>query len=241
VPDTTASASAATPAPKSLAARVIGILMSPRETYAQVTIRPRWLGVFLLVILVGGLAGAIFSATQVGQRAIFDQQISQMEASGRHLTDDQMQRMEGMLPYYKYFAPVFQLVFFGIGGLIVAGAAFAVFSAILGGDATFRQVFAVVAHSGVVLTLAGLFALPIDYAKETMSSPTSLIVFLPMIDESSFAAKLLGSFDLFRIWWTINLAIGLGVLYRRRTGPIAASLIIIYTALAVLYAAVMSA
>jgi hypothetical protein len=66
-------------------------------------------------------------------------------------------------------------------------------------------------------------------------------VFLPMIDESSFAAKLLGSFDLFRIWWTINLAIGLGVLYRRRTGPIAASLLIIYTALAVLYAAVMSA
>ena len=79
------------------------------------------------------------------------------------------------------------------------------------------------------------------YAKRSFDSPTSLMVFLPMLDETSFAAKLLGSFDLFRIWWAINLSIGLGVLYRRRTAPIAGSMVIIYIALAVLYAAAISA
>jgi Yip1 domain len=241
VPDTIAPASAATVASKSLAARVVGVLTSPRDTYAQVAARPRWLGAFLVAVLVAGLAGAVFSATEVGQRAIFDQQVSQMEAWGRHLTDAEMQRMEGMLPNYKYMAPVFQFAFFGIAGLIVAGAAFAVFTGLMGGDATFKHVFAVVAHSGVVLALAALFSLPLNYARETMSSPTSLMVFLPMLDETSFAARLLGSFDLFRIWWAINLSIGLGVLYRRRTAPIAWSLVIIYIALAVLYAAVVTA
>jgi Yip1 domain len=241
VPDTIASASAATVASKGLGARIVGVLMSPREIYAEVAARPRWLGVFLFVVLVSGLAGAMFSVTEVGQRAIFDQQVSQMEASGRHLSDAEMQRMEAMLPFYKYLAPFFQLAFLGMGGLIVAGAAFGVFTAFLGGDATFRQVFAVVAHSGVVLTLAALFVLPLDYARETMASPTSLTVFLPMLEETSFPAKLLGSFDLFRIWWTINLAIGLGVLYRRRTVPIVTALVIIYAVLALLYAVVMTA
>jgi len=241
VPDTIATASAATAAPGGLAARLVGVLTMPRATYAQVAARPQWLGAFLVVVLVAGLAGAVFSATEVGQRAILDQQVSQMEAWGRHLTDAEMQRMAGMLPTYKYLAPIFQLAFFGLGALIVSGAAFVVLSAILGGEATFEQVFAVVAHSGVVLAAAALFALPLDYARETMSSPTSLTVFLPMLEESSFAARLLGSFDLFRMWWAISLAIGLGVLYRRRTAPIAGTLVIIYMALAVLYAAVTAA
>jgi hypothetical protein len=241
VPDTIAPASPATVASRSLAARIVGVLTSPRDTYAQVAARPRWLGAFVVVVLVAGLAGALFSATEVGQRAIFDQQVSQMEAWGRHLTDADMRQMQGMLPTYKYLAPLFQFVFFGVAGVAVAAAAFGVFTALMGGDATFRQVFAVVAHSGVVLALAALVSLPLDYARESMSSPTSLTVFLPMLDESSFAAKLFGSFDLFRLWWAISVSIGLGVLYRRRTAPIAATLVIIYIALALLYAAAVTA
>ena len=180
-------------------------------------------------------------ATEVGQRAIFNQQLEQMEASGRHLSDAQVQTFERMLPYYKYFAFIIQLVIFGLGGVIVAGLALGVFNALLGGDASFKQVFAVVAHSGMVLTLGGLFTLPLDYARETVASPTSLTVFLPMLEDNTFLAKFLGSFDLFRIWWAMNLAIGLGVLYRRRTGPIATTLLIIYAALALVYAAVTTA
>ena len=51
-----------------------------------------------------------------------------------------------------------------------------------------------------------------------MSSPTNLAVFLPFLDESSFLARLLGSIDLFFIWWMLSLAIGLGVLYRSAPG-----------------------
>jgi len=108
-------------------------------------------------------------------------------------------------------------------------------------DATFKQVYAVVAHSGVVIAVQQLFTLPLDYVRETLSSPTNLAVFLPFLDENSFPARLLGSIDLFVIWWSINLAIGLGVLYRKRTGPIATTLLVIYVTIGLVIAAVKTA
>jgi uncharacterized membrane-anchored protein len=46
--------------------------------------------------------------------------------------------------------------------------------------------------------------------------------------------------DLFIVWWLIVLAIGLGVLYRRRTQPIAISLLAVYALIALSIATVMS-
>ena len=57
----------------------------------------------------------------------------------------------------------------------------------------------------------------------------------------SLPARLLGSVDLFQIWWIMSLAIGLGVLSRKRTAPIATSLIVIYLAIGVVIAAIKTA
>ncbi len=54
-------------------------------------------------------------------------------------------------------------------------------------------------------------------------------------------ARLLGSIELIYIWWMVSLSIGLGVLYRKRTGPIAISLLLIYVAIGVIIAAVKTA
>jgi hypothetical protein len=230
-----------TTVPKSLPARIIGILTAPRATYADVAARPRWLGVLVFVVLVGAGATFVFLSTEVGKQAMLDQQVRMMESFGVKLNDAMYQQMEQRLAIARYTGPIFQAIFLPLTGLLVAGIAFAVFNAILGGSATFKQVFAVVAHSAVVITLAGLFGLPLAYARETMSSSTSLAVFLPFLDENSFAARFLGAVDLFQIWWLVSLAIGLGVLYRRKTGPIAAGLIVVYVAIGLVIAAVKTA
>ena len=61
-----------------------------------------------------------------------------------------------------------------------------------------------------------------------------------MVEEDSFIGRLMGAIDIFLIWWIVVLAIGLGVLYRRRTQPIAASLLVVYGIIALCIAAVMS-
>ena len=225
----------------SLPARIIGVVTSPRATFADVAARPRWLGVLAFVVVVGGVATFVFLSTDIGKQALFDQQLRWVESFGGKLNDAAYERMEAGLERAAYTGSIFQMILLPMMALMISGIALGVFNAILGGDATLKQVFAVVAHSGVVITLAQLFGLPLGYARETMSSVTNLGVFFPFLDESSFLARFFGSIDLFQIWWIVILAIGFGVLYRKRTGPIATTMLIVYVSIGFAIAAIKSA
>jgi hypothetical protein len=240
--DTVVVQSSASAAPPGLAARAFGALTSPRATYAAVAARPRWFGALLLVLALSMTSVFAFLSTDVGKDAFLDQQVRQAEAfSGRPMTDAQYDRVQAMLPYSRYVAAGAQLVLLPLAALAIAGISFAVFSALLGAGGTFKQTFAVVVHSGMVLVVSQLFTTPLNYARETMSSATNLAVFTPFLDDTSFVARMLGSIDLFILWWAISLAIGLGVLYKKRTGAIATSLIVVYVAIGIIIAAYKSA
>jgi hypothetical protein len=86
-----------------------------------------------------------------------------------------------------------------------------------------------------------LFSTPLAYARESVASATNLAVFLPFLDERSFAARLLGSIDLTFIWWMISLSIGLGILYRKRTSPIATTMLVVYVVIGLIIAAIKTA
>jgi hypothetical protein len=225
---------------RGLVARVGGVLTSPRATYADIAARPHWLGAMLVVMVATILPVMWLLQTEVGRRAGIDMQLEALESFGMTVTDDQYRQMERMAPYAGYFTAASQLVAFPLVTLAIAGIAFAIFNGGLGADATFRQVFAVVVFSSVVTALRTLFSTPLNYARESMSNPTSLAAALPVVGDNTFAARLLGSIDLFLIWWLVSLSIGLGVLYRRRTAPIATTMLIVYGAIALMIAAVRS-
>ena len=238
--DATAPAPPAPPS-RGLFGRVIGILMSPRATYAEVAAHPRWLGALAFVVVMNIGASLVFFSTPVGQQAALDQQLRTMESFGRHITDAQYEQMQRAGAYIGTLAAAGQLISAPLVSLILAGIAFAVLTAGMGGDASFKQVFAVVTHSGFLIVLQQLFVLPLDYARETLTSPTNLAVFLPFLDENTFVARLFGGIDLFIIWWMMSLAIGLGVLYKRRTAPIATTMFVVYGVLALALAAIRTA
>jgi hypothetical protein len=178
--------------------------------------------------------------TEEGKQAALDQRVSQMEAFGSHVDDAQYERMRQGMAMAPYFAGGSILVIAPIMVTIISGILFAVFNAAMGGEASFKQLFSVVVHAGAVSTLSAVFTGPLNYFRGAVGSATNLGVLLPMIDEKSFVGRLLGMTDLFIIWWLIVLAIGLAVLYRRRTQPIAISLLAIYAVIALAFAAVMS-
>jgi hypothetical protein len=123
---------------------------------------------------------------------------------------------------------------------IIAGILLWVFSMLMGGNGTFKQVYAVLAHSGVVSTLAAAFSAGLVLAGVPPSGVrppgANLGVFVPFLEESSFVAVLLTSIDLILVWWLITLATGLAVLYKRRTGGIATSLVGVYVVIALIIA-----
>jgi Yip1 domain len=226
---------------KNVVARLLGVLFSPRSAYADVAASPRWLGALLIVVIISGGSTFAFLSTDIGKNAMLDQQMRTMESFGIKVNDQAVQRMESSAARAPYFGAVSQAILLPIAAAALAGVLFAIFNAILGGDAKYKQVFAVVVHSGAIVALGALFVLPIDYFRESLSSPTTLLVFLPFLDENSFVARLFGWIDLVRIWWFVSLAIGLGVLYRKRTGPIAMTLLALYGAIALVIAAIQSA
>jgi hypothetical protein len=57
-----------------------------------------------------------------------------------------------------------------------------------------------------------------------------------MLEENGFLASFLGAIDLFLVWWVFALAIGLAVLYRRRTRPVAIGLLTTYGVIALGFA-----
>jgi hypothetical protein len=227
-------------APRGLLSRILGIVFAPGETFEDVVRAPRWLGVLAFVTIVGVLTIGGFLTTEVGQQAWLDQQEDQAVSWGREMTDEQFAGLEKFAPYVGYFTMGAMLVFIPVVTLIFAGILFAVFNGALGGRARFKELFAVCAHAGVISALNWIFVMPLNYLRESLSSPTNLSVLAPMLEQGSFLASLLGTVDLFIVWWVVVLGIGLAVLYRRSAKPVIVSLLAVYAVIALCIAAARS-
>jgi hypothetical protein len=229
----------ATPAPLPLLSRVIGVITSPGVTFKSIVAHPRWLGVLVLTTVVGAVFSALPMTTEGGQQAALDTQVKTMESMGMQISDDAYAAMQRGASRMAYTTAIGALVMSPIMAVVLSGILFAVF-AIAGGGATFKQVFTVYAHSGVVMTVSALFAGTINYFRQSMTSASNLNVMLPMLEEGSFVARLAGFVDVFAIWWLIVLSIGLAVAYRKRTQSVAIIIFSIYAVIALAVAGIMS-
>jgi Yip1 domain len=229
-----------TPATKGLIARFIGIITAPRATFESVVATPKWLGMLVLTTLIVAAGSALPLTTEGGRDALLEQQVRAMEGFGMQVNDQMYQQLQKRNAIAPYTTAGSIVLMSPIITAVIAGILFAIFNAAMGGTATFKQVYAVIIHAGVVQALGQLFTGPLNYVRESMTSATSLAVLLPMLPDGSFAARLAGMIDLFLIWWVVVLAMGLAVLYRRRTQPIALSLFGVYALIAVGAAAIMS-
>ena len=225
----------------SLGARICGILTSPRKTFERLDGDLRW-AVAVLALSVGGgavLNTALLSA-DFAQREILEQQVASMEALGVTVTDEihaGLVRANESAPYASLGV---KLIGVPTICVLLAGLLYSVGYGLFGAGANFVQVFAVVAHTYVVLLVREVFAVPLNYVRESVTSPTTLVPFAPMIAEGSFAFNLLSAVDLFMVWWIMILAIGLAVVWKRRTAPIAITLYGIYAGVALISAALLT-
>jgi hypothetical protein len=216
-----------------LVARFTGVIFSPRDTFQNVAAHPRVLGMLVVICVLSAAVLGVFFNTQVGQDAWVE-----AATRGREMSDQQYDAIQRMSAFAGYLAIGQAVIGTPLMILIVSGILFAIFNAAMGGNATFRQLFAVVTHAWVIPCVSAFFTMPLSYMRGTLTSATSLGVLLPMFDDKSFVGAFLGTIDFFMIWALIVLAIGLAVLFKRRTQPIAISLLSVYVAIALIVAAV---
>lgn len=222
-------------APQGLLTRVIGVIFSPREAFAAVAARPTWLGAVTIAVLISGAAQFFLLSTDVGKELALDQQVSTMEAFGVTISDEAYATMEQSMENARYTGPIFTIIFTPLILLISAGILHVMFGLVGGGNGTYKQVYAVSAHSAIISSLQLVFTTIVTIAAGRAAG-ANLAVFTPTLDDTTFFYKLLSYIDVFYVWSTFVTAVGLAVLYKRRTGPIAMVLLGIYLVFAVLIA-----
>ncbi len=226
--------------PPGLLRRVLGMIWSPQPTLTDALTHQVWIGMLVVTILVPAAGGSLLLSTGVGQRALVERQVQSMVDVGAEVTDEQYERFTGFTRYAAVFQFASLAVTVPLITVIVAALLFVISSGFLGGLATFKQIYTVVVHAGVVFIVQALFVGPMNYVRAEMASPTTLAAFAPMLERDTFAIRFLGVIDLFFIWWIVLLAMGTAVATRGKTQSIAVGLLALYVGAAVGIAFVMT-
>ena len=237
--DAPVSADLGAPKGPNVFARLIGVVFSPRATYAAIVARPKVLGALVITTGIVAVTQGLFFSTPVMQEVLMDQQVRMIESFGVDINDQMYAQMEQGVARAAYTTPISIAVIGPIATAIAAAIILGIWGMLMGGAGTFKQVYAILAHSGIISALQVLFAMPLSYATRRMAGAT-LDAFVPMVEETSFIARFLGAFDLFWVWWCISVAIGVGVLFKRKTGGVAMTFLGIYVCIALVLALVRS-
>jgi Yip1-like protein len=233
---------------KSFAGRIYGVIRHPRATFTMIARAPSWAPVLAATTAVTFLCGIAFLRTEVGQQALADQWERTAAAFGQPVDDEGYAKIEQTArsgSFEVLYAAITALasgpvLVFAISGLLFVVCKRRDNGMFAGSRPSFLQVLAVVAYAGVILALRQIIATPIDYMRESIGSPTTLVQLFSMLDEASPVARFLAIIDMFVIWWIVLLAVGLSVLYQRSTPRLVLAFTGAYIALALLAALAMA-
>src|SRR5215208_1881773 len=223
----------------SLLARITGVVFRPRSTFAAVVMRPRAVGLLIILTAVSCAVTGGFLATDVGQVALVDQWERTALAFGPPVDDARYAEMQNLSRYGVPYAAAIAAVRIPVGATAIASLLYGIFAA-RGRRATFNQALAVTAHAGVILALRDVVAAPLNYVRESLASPATLNQLVGIFDETSPLARFFALIDVFMLWWIVVLSIGVAVLYKTRIRLAVATCIGVYIGIAVLLAGTMA-
>lgn len=221
---TEAAADGEKPLPN-LFTRLIMVFVSPGALFERLKHTPKWLGAFLLVLVLTGAATSLLLPEEMVR-----EQITQGVA-----TDASPEQIEGVERVADFFASpagraasmLLNSTVAGIFFVIFVGIIMLVFNVFMGGEARFKQLFSFTSHASLITAVGSVVSVPLKIAKEDVRAGLNLGLLSPV--DSGFLNNFLTGLDIFAIWATIVLAIGLSKLYMNRSiGGIAIILFIIF-------------
>ena len=218
--------------------RIAGVLGRPRSAMAALVAAPSWLTAWACVLLLWLVPAVWLLSTPVGRQALVDERVRQVEAFGGRMDDATYDGLRRSPPWGAYFTSGGRLLLAPPLTVLVAGG-LVLLAKWEGGSMTTAAALAVAVHASLVLALQQLVATPLHYLRESLTSPTSLAAFLPMLDDGTAAARIAGTLDLFGLWWLWLLALGVAAATGRPARRSLGRLLVIYLGTAAAIAGVM--
>jgi hypothetical protein len=217
-------ANADTPA-LSFPERLLGVFISPTETFADVARKPGFWAP-LIAIVLGALAVIETMVWKIGPERIVRMSIEQ---SGRasSMTPEQIDqavrqgaKITGIVMHIAGIAgpPIVLLIIAGIGLLIV--------NVILGAQAKFKTVFSLVCYADLVSLLGSLMGVAmilfgdLEHFNTENAVPSNVGFFLNPLEVSKPLYSLASSADILSIWLLILLGVALSEGTERKVKPL---------------------
>ncbi|MGH9221046.1 MAG: YIP1 family protein [Vicinamibacterales bacterium] len=225
--------------------RVTGVLMHPRATMAEVVRHPAFITTWVVVLLVVAVCGGLLLSTPVGQQALVDERVRVTEAVGGRVDDATYAGLQNDPPVSIYLTsggrlllmpPVTLVVALGLTALVRLDRGRGGSGG--GGRVTFVTALAIVVHATVVLAVQQVVATPLHYAYESLTSPTNVAGLLRLFDEGSWPQRLLGTVDVFGLWWMWLLSVGVAAATGQPSRRYIWKLLAVYVGIAAIVAAV---
>ncbi|MDQ6803242.1 MAG: YIP1 family protein [Acidobacteriota bacterium] len=198
-----------TPGPKpSGFQRIIGVLISPDETFASIARQPDFLAPLLLILILAVVGGIIFA-----QRVDFAAPAREAMEQRGNMSEAQMESAlkisAAIGKIFSYGAPVVSVIV-----LLIVSAVLLLAFRMMGGEGTFKQAFAATVYAWMPLTILNIILLVIIMAKTGITAldlPTLVMsnpAFLVTMKEHPFLFALLASIDIFTIWTLVLFIFG---------------------------------
>ena len=221
------------PESMNLLQRVIGVFNAPKQTFEDISARPDWVFPLILMIVV------TIIMTQLMVPAIIEDYKSSERfekfMTSDQLTPEQAESAQGMyISTMKKFTAVSAGVTTAISSILAAAILLFIGNIILGGNAKFRQIFAIYCWGGLVGLLGLILRTPLALGKMSTKVYFSPAVLFPLEAEETVLFKIAAALDVFIIWRVILLAIGFTAVYKIAFGKSMATLGGLYALLVII-------
>ena len=210
--------------PSNSFSRIIGVLFSPGQTFQEIARKPDFV-VPAIVIVFAAIAAVIATVPRIDFEGTYREAFEAKGMSGPQMA----QAMKFAIAFGKggmYFAPLIVL-----GALAVAALIYFLGVKILGGAASYAQVYSVVLYGYMPVAIRFLIKIPIVLTKHNLKIQESETVvrsspaFLVSFKDNPVLFAFLSRIDVFLIWSLILVVIGLAAASRLSKAKTAAVVI----------------
>ncbi len=206
--------------------RVIGVFISPGQTFASIVRRPD----FIAPLVIGMLGTIVFIEAMLQKIGVSRIVRHSLEVSGKasQMTPEQLdqaiQRASTITAIIMRAAAVVSVPIFL---LVVAAAGLVIANAIFGGSLNFKTCFSVVCYANLVLQVGIILGLVMVFFGDPEQFnvenpiPTTVGFFLNARQTSKVLYAAASSFDVLRIWFVALSSLGLSAATGKKVGTAA--------------------
>jgi len=191
--------------------KIIGIFTAPRRTFEAIDQNPTWFVPFIIVVVFF----LIFQMLTIDIQMDYRVEIMETQDMPQERMEMAKSQMQGPFKYVGVaVGPIGMLVVF----LIFAALFYLAGNIMIGGDSSFKKVFAIVTWTGLIGVVSITIMTLLILSKGTLHGVAldlSILLDTPAIgEEKSVLYRVLSKFDVFVIWEIVLYIIGLSVTYK---------------------------